>query len=184
MEQVLEINTADLFCGGGGASTGCDKACDKLHFKRRGVAVNHWSIAVDTMRFNHPDLNVLDCKIEEAIPAELVHGKLHLLWASPSCFTAGHLVTTARGQIPIEDVKVGDMVLTHKLRWRRVIRKQHRFAPYTVVAKGAGHHGIVCTGSHKFWLRSSELEYIGDGRHAVRTYGDPQWIRIRKSPAE
>lgn len=85
MQDLLEINTADLFCGGGGASTGCDKACRKLRFRRRGVAINHWSVAVDTMRANHPNLNTLDCKIEEAIPAELVHGKLHLLWASPSC---------------------------------------------------------------------------------------------------
>lgn len=82
---LKEINTADLFCGAGGASTGCDSACEKLGFNRLGIAINHWSVAVNTMRINHPGLNTLDCKIEEAIPAELVHGKLHLLWASPSC---------------------------------------------------------------------------------------------------
>ena len=181
LKGLKEINTADLFCGAGGASTGCDRACSKLRFRRRGVAINHWSIAVDTMRRNHPNLNTLDCKIEEAIPAELVHGKLHLLWASPTCFTKGHLVTTSRGQVPIELVEVGDMVLTHKGRWRKVIRKQHRFAPYTVIAKGAGHYGINCTGSHKFWMRSSSLEYIGEGRHAVRVYDDPQWMRIDRA---
>ena len=85
MEPVFEINSVDLFCGGGGASTGMDKAVRKLNFRRRGVAINHWSIAVSTMRVNHPNLNTLDCKIEEAIPAELVHGKVHLLWASPTC---------------------------------------------------------------------------------------------------
>ena len=85
LKGLKEINTADLFCGAGGASTGCDRACRKLRFRRRGVAINHWRIAVDTMRRNHPNLNTLDCKIEEAIPAELVHGKLHLLWASPTC---------------------------------------------------------------------------------------------------
>ena len=85
MEPVFEINSVDLFCGGGGASTGMDKAVRKLNFRRRGVAINHWSIAVSTMRANHPNLNTLDCKIEEAIPAELVHGKVHLLWASPTC---------------------------------------------------------------------------------------------------
>ncbi len=85
LKGLKEINTADLFCGAGGASTGCDEACRRLRFRRRGVAINHWRIAVDTMRRNHPNLNTLDCKIEEAIPAELVHGKLHLLWASPTC---------------------------------------------------------------------------------------------------
>lgn len=85
MKPVFEINSVDLFCGGGGASTGMDDACEKLGFRRAGIAINHWKIAVDTMRYNHPHLNTLDCKIEEAIPAELVHNKVHLLWASPSC---------------------------------------------------------------------------------------------------
>ena len=82
---LQELNTVDLFCGAGGASTGCDDAFHKLRFKRKGLAINHWRIAVDTMRVNHPDLLTLDCKIENAIPAELVHEKVHLLWASPSC---------------------------------------------------------------------------------------------------
>ena len=82
---LQELNTVDLFCGAGGASTGCDDAFHKLRFKRKGLAINHWRIAVDTMRANHPDLLTLDCKIENAIPAELVHEKVHLLWASPSC---------------------------------------------------------------------------------------------------
>lgn len=83
--ELEELNTVDLFCGAGGASTGCDDAFHKLRFKRKGLAINHWRIAVDTMRVNHPDLTTLDCKIENAIPAELVHEKVHLLWASPSC---------------------------------------------------------------------------------------------------
>ena len=83
--KLEELNTVDLFCGAGGASTGCDDAFHKLRFKRKGLAINHWRIAVDTMRANHPNLTTLDCKIENAIPAELVHEKIHLLWASPSC---------------------------------------------------------------------------------------------------
>lgn len=82
---LRELNSVDLFCGAGGASTGCDVAFKRLGFNRVGIAINHWKIAVDTMRANHPNLTTLDCKIEEAIPAELVHGKVHLLWASPSC---------------------------------------------------------------------------------------------------
>ena len=85
MRGMKYLNTVDLFCGAGGASTGCDEAFHRLGFKRMGIAINHWNIAVDTMRANHPNLTTLDCKIEEAIPAELVHDKVHLLWASPSC---------------------------------------------------------------------------------------------------
>lgn len=84
-EVLTELNSVDLFCGAGGASTGCDVAFHRLGFRRRGIAINHWRVAVDTMRINHPNLTTLDCKIENAIPAELVHDKVHLLWASPSC---------------------------------------------------------------------------------------------------
>lgn len=85
MAEIEEINTGDLFCGGGGASTGCDRACAKLGFARRGIAINHWNIAVATMRRNHPNLETFDSRIEEVIPTDMWHGKMHLLWASPSC---------------------------------------------------------------------------------------------------
>lgn len=97
--MVKELNTVDLFCGAGGASTGCDVAFHRLGFDRKGIAINHWKVAVDTMRKNHPNLKTLDCKIEEAIPAELVHEKIHLLWASPSCV---HF-SRARGGKPKSD---------------------------------------------------------------------------------
>ena len=42
--------------------------------------------------------------------------------AGDACFILGTLVTTKRGSIPIEDVKIGDEVVSHKLRWRRVSR--------------------------------------------------------------
>ncbi|MCP3980837.1 MAG: hypothetical protein GY716_16165 [bacterium] len=42
---------------------------------------------------------------------------------------SGSLITTRRGLIPIEDVKVGDEVLTHAGRWRRV---------YTTMGRRAG----------------------------------------------
>jgi hypothetical protein len=37
-----------------------------------------------------------------------------------ACFIPGTAVLTRRGNIPIEDVVVGDEVLTHKLRWKKV----------------------------------------------------------------
>lgn len=81
-----EINTVDLFCGAGGATTGLELALKRLGMKHKGLAINHWQIAVDTMKENHPDVDTKRMSIEEAIPAELVpSGEVDLLWASPSC---------------------------------------------------------------------------------------------------
>ena len=178
-----EINTVDLFCGAGGATTGLELALRRLGRTHKGLAINHWKIAVDTMHANHPDVDTKQMSIEEAVPADLVPGgRVDFLWASPSCFTAGHLVTTARGQVPIEDVRVGDVVLTHCRRWRRVVRTQHRNNASTVIVQGAGHFGIECTPQHQFLLRPSFMD--GQGRkHPKREYGVPQWMPIERALA-
>ena len=81
-----EINTVDLFCGAGGATTGLELALERLGYRHRGIAINHWKIAVDTMRANHPDVDTKQMSIEEAVPADLVPGgRVDFLWASPSC---------------------------------------------------------------------------------------------------
>lgn len=80
------VNTVDLFCGAGGASTGMELALKRLGMRHRGLAINHWSVAVDTMQLNHPAIRTKRMSIEEAVPADLVpSGEVDLLWASPSC---------------------------------------------------------------------------------------------------
>jgi DNA (cytosine-5)-methyltransferase 1 len=86
MRRPRCVNTVDLFCGAGGASTGMELALRRLGRKHKGLAINHWSVAVDTMRRNHPDIDTKQMSIEEAVPADLVPGgEVDLLWASPSC---------------------------------------------------------------------------------------------------
>ena len=80
-----EINIVDLFCGCGGNASGMDRAIRKAGLTYRGLAINHCKVAVDTMRANFPLMTTLDCKIEEAVPGDLVKGTVHILWASPSC---------------------------------------------------------------------------------------------------
>ena len=83
---MRELNTVDLFCGAGGASTGMELALSRLNLRHKGLAINHWSVAVDTMRRNHKDIDTKQMTIEEAVPADLVPGGVvDLLWASPSC---------------------------------------------------------------------------------------------------
>ena len=81
-----ELNTVDLFCGAGGASTGMELALSRLKMCHKGLAINHWAVAVDTMKRNHPNIDAKQMSIEDAVPADLVPGGVvDLLWASPSC---------------------------------------------------------------------------------------------------
>lgn len=84
----MELNIVNLFCGMGGDELGIRDAVYKdLKMTYRGLSINHWDVAVATMRANFGNVKTLDCKIEEAVPGDLVPPgtAVHLLWASPSC---------------------------------------------------------------------------------------------------
>lgn len=84
---MSKILCADLFCGGGGTSTGMINA-----FRRAGVndyqliGVNHWNIAIETNKINHPFEKLYCSTVQNVKPREAVpSGRLHFLWASPEC---------------------------------------------------------------------------------------------------
>jgi len=83
------IFCADLFCGGGGTSTGMINAFrragieeDKIHL----IGVNHWQLAIETNKLNHPFEKLYCSTVENVKPREAVpSGHLNFLWASPEC---------------------------------------------------------------------------------------------------
>lgn len=170
------LSCTDLFAGAGGSSTGMAQT-GSVSVR---LAINHWAKAVDVHNANHPKADHLCADVSQINPRYTP--RTDLLWASPECFTAGHLVTTSRGQVPIEDVQLGDRVLTHTGRWQVVVRTQSRESE-TVLVKGQGHVGIVTTPSHSFWLRTSRLVWQGRPLQYRRQYGEPGWAPISEAPA-
>lgn len=92
-------------------------------------------------------------------------------YSSP-CFVAGTLVLTDRGYIPIEDVKVGDKVLTHQNRYQKVLRAGHKMSSDLYKIKGMAFDEIICTGNHPFYTR----EMYRRGHKSVRAFREPEWI--------
>ena len=91
-----------------------------------------------------------------------------LIVASPPCFVADTLILTARGLVPIPEVMVGDMVLTHRLRWRPVLRTGSTLAP-TLIASGYG-GSLEGTAEHPVYVR-----HDAGSRQ--------QWDKAAKAPA-
>ncbi len=96
----MKIFAADLFCGGGGTSTGLAKACAESGRGLDLVAVNHWELAIETHRRNHPNARHVCSSLDGLNPRDLVPGgRLNILVASPECT----MHSVARGGRPIND---------------------------------------------------------------------------------
>ncbi len=97
-ERILKA--ADLFCGAGGASNGLRRACVRRGVGLNLVAVNHWPLAIETHKANHPDALHICEPVENINPRQAVPGgRLDLLMAGPEC--VHHSI--ARGGKPIND---------------------------------------------------------------------------------
>ena len=75
----MTLTITDLFCGGGGSSTG---AIQVPGVEIR-MAANHWQLAVDVHNQNHPDADHAAVDLHEEDPRYFP--RTDILWASPEC---------------------------------------------------------------------------------------------------
>lgn len=71
----------------------------------------------------------------------------------PGCFVADSMVTTSNGVKKIQDIKVGDMVLTHNNTFEKVISTMKKHADKTELIEI---NGITCTKNHEFYVIDEE----------------------------
>ena len=111
------IKAVDLFCGAGGTSSGLYHACELMGFGIDLLAVNHWHIAIETHKTNHPDARYICATLENVDPKkEIKSGHLDILVASPEC--THHSI--ARGGKPVNDQLRASA--WHILRWVELLR--------------------------------------------------------------
>lgn len=105
MPRRRKFLVADLLCGAGGSSTGAQRALAELGLEMELVCVNHWGVAIETHKKNHPMARHY-CEDIAAVRPHLIvpEGRLDLLMASPSC--THHSV--ARGGKPTSDQQRSD----------------------------------------------------------------------------
>ena len=83
---MKKINIIDMFCGGGGESTGLISAAHEYNFDVNISAINHWERAIETHAANYP---FAEHRVEDVqtINPETLKAAVDtdLLWASPGC---------------------------------------------------------------------------------------------------
>lgn len=173
--SLFARRSGDLFAGGGGASEGIARATGIPPL----FAVNHDPEAIAMHARNHPGVLHLCESVYDVDPFLPGGLPLDLLWASPDCFPAGTTVLTERGYVPIETVQVGDQVLTHRGRWRRVTSTM-RSTKRTKVIRGHGHPGLRVSEEHPFLVSETMHTWDNDSRSYLRTASKAEWVPTKE----
>lgn len=107
----------DLFCGAGGLSEAASIALKKLDRAYKLRCLNHWQLAIDTHKTNHPEAEHFCQDIASARPIVIVpEGYLDLLIAAPTCT----FFSQARGGKPTSDQQRVDP--WHIITWLTELR--------------------------------------------------------------
>lgn len=95
------------------------------------------------------------------------------------CLARGSLVLTKGGYKPIQEVNVGELVLTHRGRWRPVLVKQNTGVRPVVNLRVQGVPGAVMTPDHKVWTRDTRGYASRSFRTAKRQ--QPRWVEAAET---
>ena len=98
-----KLNIVDMFCGGGGESTGLIEAAHEYNFDINMSAINHWERAIETHSQNYPFAEHRCENVQHIEPNTLAASKnCDLMWASPGC---QHFSTARGGKPRSEDMR-------------------------------------------------------------------------------
>ena len=157
------LTAQDHFAGCGGGALGLDAAGIEIT-----ISCNHDQRSVNTHQRNFPHHPHYVTDITRVNPADFARTDIGLF--TPECFPAGTLILTTRGLVPIEQVQVGDLVMTHQGRWRPVEAARSSHAN-TVISRGMGHYGLESTAAHPFYSRTRKRF----GHRQEFLYSEPDW---------
>lgn len=84
--MINKLNIVDMFCGGGGESTGLIEAAHDYNFDVNMSAINHWERAIETHSKNYPFAEHRCENVQHIEPHTLLaSNNTDLMWASPGC---------------------------------------------------------------------------------------------------
>lgn len=169
------LNVLSLFDG---------MSCGMLAFKELGLPIENYyayeidKYAIKTSLHNFPEIK----QCGDVFEADFSQYKDidYLIGGSP-CFTQGHLVLTSKGYKDISEIEIGDMVLTHKDRFRPVVRLYKKEAE-TINLKIIGYPEFTTTENHPFYsIKRRKVSYSEyKNIHSWRTFSKiPEWIEAK-----
>lgn len=152
--------------------------------------------ALENMGIPHEVIGISEIDKYAITAYEAIHGKTKnygdiskidkldyadlLIYSSP-CFPAGTMVLTSDGYKSIENITIEDDVLTHKNRYRQVLKTMNRYTDEIYEINTMVSDKIFTTKEHPFLVRKrSRTTCIEDGKKKnIRKFDKPDWVEAK-----
>lgn len=142
-------------------------SCGMIALERAGIPVSNYfaseidKYAIKVSEKNYPNIIRLGDVTKVTYKDGVLYsengqwnvGKIDLVLAGSPCFIAGTTVTTSVGIKLIEEVQIGDVVLTHSNAWKNVLRVGGKITTDTYKLKAQGILPTTTTSEHPYYVR-------------------------------
>lgn len=105
--------------------------------------------------------------------------EIDLFTYSFPCFVAGTKVLTYDGFKNIEDITDNDYVLTHKNRYKKVVKPMVNLANHIYKISTMCSDDLYATEEHPFYVRKRYKKWNNDKRCYDREFENPMWIKTK-----
>lgn len=168
----------DLFAGIGGFSLGLTKAghesvgfCEVDTHAVKSYKAIHKPTEDEVF---YPDVTAIT-----ASQAEELKGKVDIITAGFPCFSSGTLITTKDGLKRIEEIQKGDLVLTHKNRFKPVVvpMTKHKKGIYHLKVQGSPLTKV--TEEHPYYVRKMSKVWDTEQEDYTMIGSKPKWVKAK-----
>lgn len=167
---MRDIYFMDTFAGMGGLRIGVENALRGKGYNPICVQTSEVkSAALKTLAHVYPDEEFPYTDITQVDTGEIPH--IDGLIGGFPCFPAGTQITTDKGLKNIEDIEVGDNVLTHTNTYKTVLHTMNRVSEGMYHLHTRGSHHTQVTGEHPYYVR-----YFSEVTFDV---GSSKWVEVK-----
>lgn len=157
--------------------------CGRITLNRMGITpTQYYSSEVDKFAIaevsaNYPDVIHLG-DVTRWREWDIPWGDIDLVIGGSPCFVAGTKVITTDALTPIEDIKVGDKVLTHKGVYRPVLRVGGKTSEIYELQTQSGTL-TETTENHPYYARKRVKLWNTEKRTYEFKFTDPEFIKVK-----
>ena len=177
MEHGDKLNAISLFSGIGGFELGLSDYCRTLLYCEADKHAQ--AVLLSRMAEGAIDVAPISTDVRE-ITAGFVDMPIDIVFGGFPCFVKDTMVFTENGYKPIQNIYVGEHVLTHKRRWRKVTQTHVTENRQIRLVDGTGFLVTETTDEHPYYVRKSKQVWDNSKRRYHREFTDPQFVEARE----